>query len=342
MSDYWSKRFASLEKESHKDALKTFHEIDKVYINAIDDIEKEISKWYMRYATENKITYAEAKRVLNTNELKAFRMSVQEYIKKGESGDKAFFKELEQASVKMHVTRLEAIKMQLQMRADAVSVTINDFITSMAIGNYTEHYYKTLFTIQKGCNVGFDVMRINDKKIDAVLKKPWAKDGKNFSARIWEDRKKLIETMNSTFTQGVITGKNPQKIIKEVVGRLGVSRNNVARLVLTENKMLQSKAQEQGFKELGVKQYKISATLDLKTSKICQDMDGKIFKMSEYEIGFTAPPFHPYCRTHTVPYIDEDVKQFFKFQRAGRDKDGGYITVPSDMTYPQWREKFIK
>ena len=48
-------------------------------------------------------------------------------------------------------------------------------------------------------------------------------------------------------------------------------------------------------------------TFDEKTSKTCSDgIDGKIYLVCEFEIGITAPPFHPYCRTITVPVYDMD------------------------------------
>lgn len=335
---YWRKRFEQLEKEAHKDGVKCFNDISIAYSKAIEDIEKEIASWYTRYATENNVSYAEAKRVLNTRELKAFRMSVEEYIKIGKKTPWA--KELEQASVKVHVTRLEALKMQMQMQLDALSSFVLDSVDKMAHKVYTEQYYKTLYEVQKGFGVGFDVMRLDDKKIIEVLKKPWASDGKNFSDRIWQDKAKLVNTLNTTVTQNIIRGANPQKIISDVTHSLEVNRSNAARLILTENKFFQSKAQQKGFKELGVKQFQISATLDSRTSEICQEMDGKIFKMSEYEIGVTVPPFHPYCRTHTVPYDETD--EFFDFERAARDENGNYYTVPASMTYKEWREKFLK
>jgi len=46
--------------------------------------------------------------------------------------------------------------------------------------------------------------------------------------------------------------------------------------------------------------------IDNKTSEICQQMDGKHFKMSDFQAGVTAPPFHPWCRTTTVLYFDDE------------------------------------
>nr|MCR5777276.1 hypothetical protein [Lachnospiraceae bacterium] len=78
-------------------------------------------------------------------------------------------------------------------------------------------------------------------------------------------------------------------------------------------------------------------TLDSHTSDICQEMDGKHFKMSEWEVGTTAPPFHVYCRSTTVPYFDDNIGE-----RAARGEDGKTYYVPSDMTYKEWEKSFVK
>ena len=66
-------------------------------------------------------------------------------------------------------------------------------------------------------------------------------------------------------------------------------------------------------------------------------MDGKVFPMSKYEVGSTAPPFHPWCRCCTAPYF-EDMKGIG--ERFARDPETGKTyTVPKDMTYKEWKAK---
>lgn len=93
------------------------------------------------------------------------------------------------------------------------------------------------------------------------------------------------------------------------------------------------------YKESGVvDQYEILATLDGITSDVCREMDGKVFKLSEQEVGVTYPPFHVNCRTTTVPYFDDedDVGE-----RIARDEDGQAYYVPGDMTYEQWKKDHV-
>lgn len=76
----------------------------------------------------------------------------------------------------------------------------------------------------------------------------------------------------------------------------------------------------------------------MRTSNICRDMDGHVFKRTELETGLTAPPFHVYCRTTTVPYFDDmdDIAE-----RIARGADGKTYNVPATMTYHEWYRKYV-
>lgn len=108
---------------------------------------------------------------------------------------------------------------------------------------------------------------------------------------------------------------------------------------MTEEAFFSSAAQKDCFTELDVEQYEIVATLDSHTSDICQEMDGKHFPMSQWEVGVTAPPFHVWCRTTTVPYFGDEFDLLG--ERAARDEDGKTYHVPANMTYPEWKKSFV-
>ena len=79
---------------------------------------------------------------------------------------------------------------------------------------------------------------------------------------------------------------------------------------MTEEAFFNSAAQKDCFAELDVEQFEIVATLDSHTSDICREMDGKHFPMSQWEVGVTAPPFHVWCRSTTVPFFDDEFDDF--------------------------------
>jgi hypothetical protein len=107
---------------------------------------------------------------------------------------------------------------------------------------------------------------------------------------------------------------------------------------MTEGAYFATVAQGEVFKSLDVEEYEIVATLDSRTSEICQDLDGKHFSMSQFEAGVTAPPFHPWCRTATCPYFaDEDGAG----ERFARGADGKGYYVPANMKYKEWKKSFV-
>ena len=296
-AEYWKDRFEQIEKICHDKGAVTYREIEEQYRKAQREIESQISVWYQRFAVNNGITMQEARRLLTSRELAELKWDVNEYIKYGQQNaiDGKWMKQLENASARAHISRLEALKLQVQQQVEVAFGNQLDSIDSTMRAVYSAGYLHTAFEIQKGTGVGYTLAAFNQTLIDKILNRPWASDGKNFSDRVWSSKQKLINELNTTLTQGIILGKDPGKIINAMSKKLDVSKTAAGRLVMTESAAFASRAQEDCFKELGVEEYEIVATLDSHTSEICQDMDGKVFKMSERQIGINAPPFHVNC-----------------------------------------------
>lgn len=344
-SEYWKKRFELLEQSQNSIGLKCYADIEKQYRETQKQIEGQLLAWYMRFADNNKITLQEARKMLTSRELEEFKWDVHEYIRYGEENaiNGTWIKQLENASSRYHISRLEALKIHIQQSFEVMFGNQLDSIDKTMRNVYTSGYYHTAYEIQKGVGVGWDFATLDDKTISKVINKPWAVDGKNFSERIWGNRQKLVKELNTELTRNIILGQDPQKAIDAIARKMKTSKTNAGRLVMTEEAFFSSAAQKDSFNELGVEKYEIVATLDSHTSEICRDMDGKgrnekepFFYMSEYEIGVTAPPFHIWCRTTTVPYFDDEFD--IVGERAARGEDGKVYYIPANMTYREWEK----
>lgn len=189
--------------------------------------------------------------------------------------------------------------------------------------------------------VGWNLSGIDADRLEKIIRKPWAADGKNFSERIWSSKQQLIENVHTSLTQMCILGQAPDRAIDSLAKAMRASRNQAGRLIMTESAFFGSEARKDSFQELGVEQYEIVATLDSSTSEICREMDGKVFPMSEYQSGSTAPPFHVWCRTTTVPAFGDEFDHIG--ERAARNPETGKTYyVPTDMKYQEWKEKYVK
>lgn len=339
-SEYWEKRSLQLEESLHNKAEQYYHDLGEQYTLAARATQKDLAVLYNKLAGNNGVSMAEAKKMLTTNELKEFRWTVDEYIKYGRENaiSGAWMKELENASLRYRISRLEAMKVQMQHHAEVVMAKEVDGMTRMLSDIYTEGYYKTGHMIQSGLGIGHSFAELDTNKIDKVLSRPWAPDGKNFSERIWgQHRPQLVNDLHSGLTQMIARGDSPDKLIEMISKKYNVSKKKAGNLVMTEAAYFSSKADQDSFKEMEVEEQRFVATLDSHTSQECRDMDGKVFKTSDIIIGENAPPLHCRCRSVMTPYFEGNVQG-----RMARNEDGNSEPIPEDIPYHEWEKKYVK
>ena len=314
----------------------------KLIDDAIIQIDKDITYWLKRFADNNNMTLAEAKKAITNKELKELGWDVEEYIRKGYANSYLgnWDKELENASAKYHITRLDAIKMQMMLFCDKAFADITENVTQTLSNVYKDVYYRTAFEVQKGIGVGFSFAQVDERRLKLILEKPWAIDGTNFSERIWGTyRPKLTNKLQQALTDWCVRGTDPKKLARQLSYESNVAQSACNTLIRTETAQICTRAEMDSYDELGVEKYSVLETLDGKTCDMCADMDSKIFNRDDFEIGITAPPFHPRCRGTTIPEVTDDLlKQGRK--RATRDENGKTIYV-DDMSYKDWKEKFV-
>ena len=303
-------------------------------------IQKDIELFYARFAANNNVSLADAKRLLTSNRLKEFKMSLEEFRRKSiDNVDDVWTKQLNNVYYKTRVSRLEALQTQIQAKISEIASSSLQSGTRLLRNIYKDTYYRNMYEIHKGLGIGVNFAKLDNNTIDKVMNESW--HGGNYSSRIWSDKEKLAAELQVNLTQAFIRGDSIDKTINMVAERMNVARNRAVTLVSTESAYITSKATFNSYSASGVvKQYEILATLDLRTSEICRSLDGKVFNVSEKLIGLNAPPFHPRCRTTVVAHFD-DIEDSFG-ERIARDPNTGKnYNVSSDTTYKEWYEKYV-
>lgn len=339
-AEYWKQRFTQLEAAQNRKGATAYLEMEKQYKAAQNELEAQMARWYQRFADSNGISLAQAKQWLKGQDLAEFKWDVKEYIKYGKENaiNGAWMQELENASSKFHISRLEALQIQTQNSLETMFAQQMGTMKKALSDVYASGYYHTAYAVQQGFGLGWDITGLDQAQIEKVLYKPWAVDGYNFSTRIWNSKTKLIGEVHNELSKNLLTGADLQKAIDSLAKKMGTSKSNAGRLVMTEQAYFSSAAQKDCFNDLDVEEYEIVATLDSHTSDICRSLDGKVFKMSDYKPGVTAPPFHVYCRSTTAPHFKEN---FDAGERAARGADGKTYYVPDDVTYSEWKRAFV-
>lgn len=332
---YWRKRaieLAEKQKQEDDDLCLRFH---REYERILHELDKEISIFYARYAANESVSMADARRLLRDAELEDFRMSLDEFRDKALAG--GFDKELEEVYLRSRISRLQALQTQVELRMMELFSSQRDVLRDHLQERYTDTYYRTVYAVSQQMNVASTFARIDPQTVEKILAVPWL--GSEFSSRIWADKDKLTRELMQTLSRGFVRGDSLDRMTKEFAQRMGVSESRAATLIHTESAHTAAEAAEQGYRETRVKSYRFEAALDLKTCAVCGALDQREFPLAEHETGINYPPLHPRCRCTTVPVTGFRIGS----KRAARNPATGRTEyVEKGMTYEEWRKKYVE
>lgn len=328
--EYFAKREAYKLKKGLKDLKKVEKELVKAYKKAMDDIGKEISNFFYKYAKDNNLSYKDAQKFLNGKEYKEFKYDLKTYIKLIEEiGDEELLLELNTLAMKSRISRLEEMFYQCGKYINEVYESTNKRLQIAYSSTIKDNYYQTIYDIHKAIGVGASFSYIDNDMIKEILAFPWS--GRHYSSRLWSNRTKLKNVMVEELTQMLIQGKGVKETSKALSKRLDADLKNCIRLIHTEHSFFMGESTAKAYKEMNVDKYQFLATLDNRTSEICQKLDGKIFDLKDRVVGVNASPMHVSCRSCEIPYIDNNYST-----RFARDSKGKRIEIDASVTYKEW------
>lgn len=299
---YWRERMKDRDRRSRISEDKLIARVNKHYRKAFNEITKELNDFYIKYATNNNITIAEAKQLLTpieymdllerTSRLKeSFALTGSEYT----------LEELELLSNRRNITRLQAlldsIDMHLIETTHNVQISIEDHLSKM----YTRSYKEALKDV--GAN---NSEVINHRAIKEVIYYPYA--GAMFSDRIWKNKRSLINFIKKDLTQGIIRGESIQKMGKKLKDRERVTKYQAERLIRTETNYNMTRGHVDGYKDSNlVYGVCVSVAGDERTCQDCIDQENVIVPLKDAVSGGTIPPFHPNCRCSVYPVFKDEM-----------------------------------
>lgn len=329
-TEYWQKREAYKLKKGLKDLKKIEKELVKAYKKAMNDIGKEISNFFYKYAKDNNLSYKDAQKLLNGKEFKEFKHDLKTYMKLIEDyADEELLLELNTLSMKSRITRQEELLYQCGKYINEVYETSNNRLQIAYSSTIKDTYYQSIYDMHKAIGVGASFSHIDNDMIKEILAFPWS--GRHYSQRLWTNRTKLKNAMVEELTQMLIQGKGVKETAKALSKRLDADLKHCIRLIHTEHSYFMGTATAKAYNELRVEKYQFVATLDKRTSEICQNLDGKVFDLKDRVVGVNASPLHVNCRSCEIPYIDNNFGT-----RFARDSKGKRIEIDASVTYKEW------
>jgi len=337
---YWEKRKVQEMFRYMEQAEKAADEISNVYLKASRYIGFELDEIFERYQKKHKLSEKDAYRLLNSMKDKTSLNELKAALESG-SSDKTkaeILAELESPAYQARLERLQQLQNQLDLTMQNVYQQEMVRSTSHYVDLANEAYYRSIFDIQQRIGLDFGFNLIPPKVIDRVINSKWS--GANYSTRIWYNTNALAQDLKEELLLSLITGRTDRETADIIANKFATGSSQARRLVRTESCNLANQMEMASYEECGIEYYRFVATLDLRTSSICRNLDGERFKVSEQQPGLNCPPMHPWCRSTTICDIGE--KELAKLKRRARDPHTGKVkTFPANTTYKQWYKKHV-
>lgn len=327
-SNYWDKRAINRMTEAEKSSEIYINRIKKIYEQAYKNIDGEIARVYKNYAKDTGLDVQKLKELLTVKGTDKVwktleRQGLTKYIKN---------------NYKSRISRLEQIQAQIYAKAKQIYPKEELQQTMCYNGVINDSYYKAVYDTQMGTGYDFSFNSIDENMRNALLNEKWS--GKNYSQRIWGNTDILADTVSQIVGGALLSGQSIEKTSKQIRDRFNVGKYYSERLVRTETNHFNNEADAMAYEEMGIDKYVFVATLDSRTSPMCQEMDNKVFEYKDREVGVNFPPLHPNCRSKTRGYLGEEAEKQLK--RRARNPQTGKTEVIDNISYNDWVKQYAQ
>lgn len=299
--DYWAQREEEALKHYITDEKEYGRELQRIYSNMLDSVQQQIDAFYGKYAAQEGITLAEAKKRVSKLDIAAYERKAARYVKDKDFSKKAN-EEMRLYNLTMKVNRLELLKANIGLETIAGFDELEKFMGEILQG-------RTMEELQRQAGILGKTIQNNAKTAHTIVNASF--HNATFSDRIWMYQDMMKSDLSNLLQTGLIQGKNPRAIAKDLnkywygndprTG--GGAKYCMERLMRTELARVQTEAQKHSFIRNGFDHYEF--IVNSGCCPICQGLNGKHFRVDKMMPGENAPPMHPNCRCSTAAWEDD-------------------------------------
>ena len=266
---YWIKRAFELENNNFIASEETTKKIKASYLRIANNIQDEVEKIKSKLNNIN---------LIELDDIQAYK-----YREKllNELKDKIYkeYRDLAQTEIDISTKHYE----------DVINNTYKN----------TTDYLRSIKT-----NASFSMLKT--ETIQDLLSIKWL--GENYSKRVWKNTNLLANKMTEILLDGIVSGKSIATMSDQINKIMRVGSFNCERLIRTETNFFHNRTSLKAYSDYGIKKYEYLATIDGRTSQICTKLNGRIFDVDKAKVGVNYPPMHPFCRSTTIAYFEDELQ----------------------------------
>ncbi len=314
--NYWRdrtvKRMVRAERFLDIDTLPVYKRVER-------EILKDLDKIYKKGGFFEKLTKTEEKLHIDLLRKKLSKFDIQ-------------LEEVYSENQIRIINRLQALYQQNYWSIAQIAPEETRQIGNLLGNTYREaHYQASKDYNDIGVKGSLDIL--DNKVVEEVIKSDWS--GKNFSDRIWENKKIFASEVPLIIGAGLATGESDSKIARRIREQFGVQNYEAQRLVRTEGNYLYNQAELDANNIY--ERYEYYSIMDGRTSKACRSRNGRVFRKDEIKVGVNYPPLHPNCRSTVVWLLPDETS----FNRTRPMKQTNLPYEQFDLDSLQHRDKIL-
>ena len=315
-SKYWEDRYRAEEKARELADKRVAYQLQGVYQQHANNIQKEIDSFWQRYADKEGITKLEAKQRADSLDMVNVEFKAKQLVERADRlrkrGQKVTSKDFTKVendlmrlyNLKMKTSRLEVLQANIKLHQYDLALNEFEIIDRHLIESIRR---ENLFSAGV-LNMTLGSFESSKISADSIVYANF--NNASWSSRVWERQNELRNIVKKGVADTVLRGKGTNVLINSLKKEFDVSYGYARRLAVTESARVYSEAQKSNYEANDVEEFEVMT--ELKACHICQPFNGKIFKVSELVPALNAPPFHPNCRCTTVPHFRKDVHRYEK------------------------------
>lgn len=316
-SVYWAVREKQHIEEMEARTKDYGKDIARIYRKELTEIEREIAYFYQRYGDKNHLSFADAKKAVDAFDVQAAMDKAREWVWTRDFGKEANA-QLELYNAAMKINRLKLLESRIGLYLVDLGDQTQKYMTHVLEGEAVAE------AVRQAGILGPDALLVDPATLDAIVRGSYKTDmtkrglRATFSERLWGHNSKLMSALDNLLTQGLIQGKHPRDLARDLRKMFDVSRYEAERLTRTETCRAATGVQLASFDENDIDYYIVQT--QARPCGICQPFDQRVLRVKDVQIGTNAPPWHPNCMCSLSAWFDENGHSDWLYDEAAETR----------------------
>lgn len=300
---YWKHRLNEAEKQRQKRDERLDRQMQRMYVKAYRDIQKELDAFYGRYMKRTGLSAEEVHKAAKDFDIKAFEERAKYYVENRDFSPRANT-ELALYNFKMRYNQLELLQANLDITLIELGAKEESAVKKAKLEEMRRTYK---------ANAGILGLSVPSEErmkqvAQSAINKPYY--GAHFSERIWSGHiNPLRKYLNDRVSLTILSGQSPELLARDLKKRFDVTTNEARRLAVTEVGFMETEAQKLSYVDAGFERYGIQPEANAcpQCRAIVDECEAEGgFLTAGMNPGLNAPLFHPWCRCGTYPIVPRD------------------------------------